>query len=509
MFSKSYCAVIQGMSASMIQVEADVSDGMPMFHLVGYLSSEVKEAKERVRIAIKNSGFKIPSKKITVNLSPADLRKDGTSFDLAIAVAILESIGVIKKGSLQNWMFIGELSLNGNVRPVSGILPIVYEAKKQGILSCMVPEGNKEEGAVVDGIKVFGVSNLKDAVCHLNGEKELARVQISPDTLLHSEKNVELDFSEVAGQELLKRAIEIAVSGLHNILMVGPPGTGKTMLARCIPSIMPELTFEEAMEISKIFSISGLLNSKFSFVSNRPFRAPHHTITTSALVGGGAIPKPGEISFANGGVLFLDELPEFKRNVIEALRQPLEDREIMLARRNTMYRYPSFFMLVAAMNPCPCGYYPDKNRCKCTEKQIQAYLRKISHPLLERIDICAEADPIEYTKLRKNTTENSESIRRRVKNARKRQLMRYQGTSITFNSELTPKQIKRYIKLDEEEEQFLKQLFDKMKISARGYHRILRVSRTIADLADSNEVKLEHLHEAVFYRGFDTVLWKG
>lgn len=507
MFYNSYCGAIQGIDAQIIQVEVDVCDGLPMFSLVGLLSSETREAKDRVRISIRNSGFKIPTKHITVNLSPADIRKEGTAFDLSIAMALLASFGYIPSECLKKTLFIGELSLDGSVKPVTGVLPITCAAKDHDFSLCMVPKENVQEAAMVQEIEVIGITNLREIVDYFSGTKMLEPAK--GVSFLEDELGEDvLDFSEVAGQETMKRALEIAVSGMHNVLMIGPPGAGKTMLAQRIPSIMPELTFEESLEISKIYSVSGLLGEKNAFMRKRPFRSPHHSITPTTLIGGGRSPKPGEICLADEGVLFLDELPEFNRNTIEMLRQPLEEHEITISRLNGSCTYPSKFILIAAMNPCRCGFYPDRKRCNCSEIQVRNYLGKISQPILDRIDLCAEATEMTYKDLTTATkAECSSEIRKRVKAARNMQKIRYEGENVRYNGELSAKQVEKYCALSEREQEFMEQVFEKMELSARSYHRILKVARTIADLDGAEKIRISHLSEAVCYRGLDKKYW--
>lgn len=433
MFSTVLSATLQGLQAEFIDVEADLSNGLPMFHMVGYLSSEVKEAGERVRTAIRNSGLVLPAKKIVVNLSPADVRKRGTAFDLPIAVAILASLGLVGQERLAKTVFVGELSLDGRVRSVPGILPIALEAKKHGFQACVVSKENESEGRLVEGIEVIGVENLKATCDVLNGwgvtdQMEITTVKYPKD------HTYELDYQDIKGQKLAKRAAEVAVAGNHNMLMIGPPGAGKTMIAKRIPTILPPLTKEESMELTKLYSIVGGLNANRPLILERPFREVHHTATKSALIGGGLIPRPGEISLADKGVLFLDEIAEFQKPVLEMLRQPLEEHFIKIIRNRGVYHFPAEFLLVAAMNPCPCGNYPNLNKCLCTSTQIQAYLSKISQPLLDRIDICVEAERVAYEDLQGAREEYSKDIRERVIMARERQKERYKGESITTNS---------------------------------------------------------------------------
>lgn len=508
MFSKAYSAAIHGIEGLIVSVEADVSDGLPSFDMVGLLGSEVKEARERVRIALKNSGFMLPAKRITVNLSPADIRKEGTAFDLPVAIAVLAAFGHVSEENLKDYLIVGELSLSGNINRINGILPIVYSAKQQGYKKCIVPRANAKEGAVVEGILTYGVSSLTEAVNLLNGEYKAAPEYVDINELFRSNTEQDtVDFSEVAGQLAAKRAIEVAVAGMHNLMMIGPPGSGKTMLAKRIPTIMPELSFDESMEISKIYSIAGLLEHK-ALITKRPFRNPHHTITTTALVGGGNIPKPGEISLAHLGVLFLDELPEFQKNTIEVLRQPLEEKSVTIARLNGAYKYPAGFMLVAAMNPCSCGFYPDRNRCSCSVNMVKRYLGRISQPLLDRFDICVEALQMNYKDLNlQQKQETSESIRKRVAKARQIQQDRYKGQGIYYNSQLTPRNIKKYCHLDEKEQTLLEEAFARMNLSARAYHRILKVARTIADLEGSDRIGTKHISEAICYRSLDQKYW--
>jgi len=511
LFSTVLSASLHGLSVEFVHVEADTSNGLPIFHMVGYLSSEVKEAGERVRTAIRNSEFILPAKKIIVNLSPANIRKKGTMFDLPIAVAILASLGMVSEKSLHGILFVGELSLDGTIKKVPGILPIVLEAKRKGCKACFVPKGNEKEGILIGGIQIVGVETLKEVCQILNHTKKIV---CNGDNLESNEGNEgkknSLDYSDIKGQLLSKRAIEVAVAGNHNILMIGPHGAGKSMIAKCIPTILPPLTMEESMELTMIYSITGNLDEDSPLMRERPFREVHQSITRSALIGGGKIPRPGEITLAHKGVLFLDEIAEFQKAVLELLRQPMESHKIKILREIGEYEFPAEFLLVAAMNPCPCGNYPDLNKCTCTMTQIQSYLSKISQPLLDRIDICIEVEKVKYDDLASTEKpEDSESIRNRVLVAREIQKKRYQEIGIRTNSQLNAKNIKEYCNLGIDEEQMMKQAFEKLGLTVRKYHKILGVARTIADLDGSEQIEIRHLREALGYRMIDTKYWGG
>lgn len=511
-----YCKVTSGSFLGVqgvgIGVEVDVSAGLPMFEMVGFLGSEVKEARERVRTALKNSGFAFPAKRITINLSPANIKKTGTAFDLPIALAVLCAIGILPKEQLDDCIVLGELGLDGEVRSVKGVLPILSYAKKVGISHAIVPKANAMEAAVVKDISIHVVDSILDAVNLLlqwqtNGARDVG-IEVSLEKMLENETVNCTDFSDIAGQVFVKRGLEIAASGLHNILMVGPPGAGKSMLAKCMPSILPPLTLDESIEITKIYSVKGLLQEHQALIGTRPFRSPHHTISKTALTGGGQNPTPGEISLAHNGVLFLDELPEFNREAIEVMRQPLEDRNVTISRVGCAYQFPADFMLVAAMNPCPCGYFPDREKCRCTPTQITKYLSKVSQPMLDRIDLCVETKAVSYEQLRsKKKEESSAMIRSRVEQAQRIQKQRYKEESIYFNSQLSVKQLDKYCALESEEELLMKDAMEQYHMSARAYHRILRVARTIADLDGKESIETAHLLEAIMYHNGGTKYW--
>lgn len=525
MVIKTITGALLGIECKLVTVEVDTSSGLPTFDMVGSLSAEVREAKERVRIALGNNGFQIPPKRITINLSPADIRKEGTSYDLPIAVGLLASLNFIEDIYLEKMFLAGEMGLNGEIKAIRGVLPMVLEAKKNGLQFCILPKENLAETKIIDGIRIFGVSHLGEVIgifyelnlmkddCNNQHKCEMQQTQVTKDynNQEFDEKN---DFRNVRGQESVKRAMEIAAAGFHNLLMIGPPGSGKSMSAKCLPSILPSLTLEEKIEVSKIYSVAGLLSEEQGLIQWRPFIAPHHTVTQSAFSGGGRNPRPGLISRAHKGVLFLDETPQFSSYILEALRQPMEDKKIHVSRNGGDYIFPADFMLVAAMNPCPCGYYPDLNKCSCTPEQISRYLNRISGPILDRIDLCIEATKLDWATIQgekeaimTEKIRSSKEIRENVCKAREMQRLRYANTNIKFNSELSPAEIQKYIQFGNGVSVLLERIFHKYELSARSYHKLIKVARTIADLEESELVEERHVLEMLAYRNVEDKYW--